>query len=191
MLAVTAETLPSPLAHVSEGLERVATLTAGTVTAAELGGLSQISLRAAPELVERLPFDVPTEPNIAASAEGRDVLWLGPDEWLLVTDEPAEQALASIDETLAGHHYAAVDVSANRAIVELRGDARSALLATRCPVDLDRRSWGAGRCAQTLFGRAQVLLHERNDATRLFVRPSFGGYVVDLLVTAAAAPRDV
>ena len=188
---MTAEMLRSPLAHVSDALERVAILTAGTVTAAEIGWLSQISLRASPMLVERLPFHVPTEPNTAGSAGGLDTLWLGPDEWLLVTDEPAEQALASIDETLAGHHHAAVDVSANRAILELRGDARSALLATRCPIDLDRRSWNAGRCAQTLFGRAQVLLHERNDATRLFVRPSFGGYVVDLLVAAAAAPRDV
>jgi sarcosine oxidase subunit gamma len=191
MLAVTAEAMRSPLAHVSDALERLATLTAGAVTAAELGGLTQISLRATPELLERLPFDVPTEPNTATSAGGRDVLWLGPDEWLLVTDEPAAEELTSIDEALAGRHHAAIDVGANRAIVELHGEARSALLASRCPIDLDRRSWSPGRCAQTLFGRAQVLLHERNDATRLFVRPSFGGYLVDLLVAAAAAPRDV
>jgi sarcosine oxidase, subunit gamma len=188
---VTAEALRSPLLHVSDGFERVASLTAGTVTAAEADGLSQISLRAAPDLLDALPFDVPTRTNTSASAGGRDVLWLGPDEWLLVTDQPAQEVVASIDEALAGHHHVAIDVSANRAIVELRGGARWTLLATRCPIDLDRRSWSAGRCAQTLFGRAQVLLHERNDATRIFVRPSFGGYVVDLLVAAAAAPRDV
>jgi sarcosine oxidase subunit gamma len=181
----------SPLAHVSDALARVTALTGGTVTAGEEPRLSQVSLRTAPEVVLRLPFDVPAEPNTAASAGGRDALWLGPDEWLLVTNEPAEQVVASIDEALAGEHHAAIDVSANRAIVELRGEERFALLATRCPIDLDRRSWRDGRCAQTLFGRAPVLLHERNGATRVFVRPSFGGYLVDLLVAAAAAPRDV
>ena len=43
MLAVTAETVRSPLAHVSDGLARVASLTAGTVTAAEPRGRSCIS----------------------------------------------------------------------------------------------------------------------------------------------------
>ena len=46
-------------------------------------------------------------------------------------------------------------------------------------------AWGAGRCAQTLFGRAQVLLQELDDATRVFVRPSFADYVVDRLLAAA------
>jgi hypothetical protein len=32
-----------------------------------------------------------------------------------------------------------------------------------------------------VFGAAPVLLHERHDATRVFVRPSFAGYAVALL----------
>ena len=74
-----------------------------------------------------------------------------------------------------------VDVSANRAVFELGGPSRLERLAIACPIDLHPRSWGDGRCAQTVFGAAQVLLHERDDATRVFVRPSFAGYVVDLL----------
>jgi sarcosine oxidase gamma subunit len=35
-----------------------------------------------------------------------------------------------------------------------------------------------------VFGAAQVLLHEREGATRLFVRPSFADYVVDLLLVS-------
>lgn len=41
-------------------------------------------------------------------------------------------------------------------------------------------------CAQTLLAKAQVILHERTDATRVFVRPSFAGYVLDWLVAAAS-----
>jgi sarcosine oxidase gamma subunit len=37
-------------------------------------------------------------------------------------------------------------------------------------------------CAQTLFGMAQVILHQRNERTaRVFVRPSFERYVIDRL----------
>jgi sarcosine oxidase delta subunit len=32
--------------------------------------------------------------------------------------------------------------------------------------------------------RPQVVLHERSETTRVFVRPSFAGYVVDLLLAA-------
>ena len=66
---------------------------------------------------------------------------------------------------------------------EIRG--RLELLASACPLDLHPRAWGDGRCAQTLFGAAPVLLQERSGATRIFVRPSFVDYVVDLLLAAA------
>ena len=40
-------------------------------------------------------------------------------------------------------------------------------------------------CAQTLFGQAQVILQQRDErTTRVFVRPSFAGYVEALLATA-------
>ena len=185
---MTADALRSPLAPLAGRLERVAGLSGGAVTAAEVTGLSQVSLRAVPDLLELLRFDVPVEANTATSDAERDVLWLGPDEWLVVTGASGDGVLASITGTLAGRHHAAVDVGANRAVVELLGDGRRSLLSTRCPIDLDRRTWRDGRCAQTTFGRAPVLLHEREGATRLFVRPSYGGYVADLMVAAAATP---
>jgi sarcosine oxidase gamma subunit len=39
-------------------------------------------------------------------------------------------------------------------------------------------------CAQTLFAKAQVILHERADTTGVLVRPSFAGYVVERLLVA-------
>ena len=37
-------------------------------------------------------------------------------------------------------------------------------------------------CAQTLLGHAQVILHQRDErTTRVFVRPSFAGYLIDRL----------
>jgi sarcosine oxidase subunit gamma len=56
-----------------------------------------------------------------------------------------------------------------------------------CSLDLAPPAWHAGRCAQTLVGRAQVILQEREATTGLLVRPSFADYVVDLLLAARDA----
>jgi heterotetrameric sarcosine oxidase gamma subunit len=58
------------------------------------------------------------------------------------------------------------------------------LLASGCPLDLHPRTWRSGMCAQTLFAKAPVILHERAESTGLLVRPSFADYVVDRLLVA-------
>jgi sarcosine oxidase subunit gamma len=167
-------------------LARIAAASRGTVSAAAMDDMTQISLRLRPSSVAHLPFDVPEEPNTVSSTDGLDAIWLGPDEWLLVALRPPDDVLSELAGALERTHHALVDVSANRVIVQLSGARRHELLSTGVPVDLHPRSWRPGRCAQTLFGRAQVLLHEREGTTRVFVRPSFGGYVAARLADAAA-----
>ena len=129
------------------------------------------------------PAGFPLEPNTWSLVREGEVLWLGPDEWLVVAAPgEAEPLVAELESRLAGGHRSVVDVSANRVVIELAGASRLELLSSACPIDLDPRSWTAGRCAQTLFGGAQVLLQERASDTRLIVRPSFATYVVDLLL---------
>jgi len=174
---VSAVTARSPLAERSADL--------GRVGARELAFLSQIDVRVDPAGAATLGF--PTDPNTATSG-GRDVLWLGPDEWLIVGVPGATTAIMhELEASLSGLHCSVVDVSANRAVIELAGPSRHDLLSSACPIDLHPRSWDDGRCAQSVFGAAQVLLHEREEVTRLFVRPSFTDYVVDLLLTVAPA----
>jgi sarcosine oxidase, subunit gamma len=150
-------TARSPLAVRSGDLDR-------QLGATELAFLSQLDVRTGPASAATLGF--PTEPNTASTSGDRDVLWLGPDEWLIVG---AAGAASAIREELEA---------------PLAGPSRHDLLSSACPIDLHPRSWGDGRCAQSVFGAAQVLLHEREGATRLFVRPSFADYVVDLLLAS-------
>ena len=169
-------TARSPLDERSADLDRL--------EARELAFVSQLDVRIDPSTAASLAF--PPAPNTATTNRDRDVLWLGPDEWLIVgASGAAESIAAELGSSLAGLHHSVVDVSANRAVIELRGPSRHDLLASACPIDLHPRSWGNGRCAQSVFGAAQVLLHEREGATRLFVRPSFANYVVDLLLAAS------
>ena len=78
--------------------------------------LAQIDVRANPDLV---PFAAPPE-NAVTDWDGRDVLWLGPDEWLVVGDtEAATTIVRELEDTSAGHHRSILDVSANRNVFEL------------------------------------------------------------------------
>jgi sarcosine oxidase subunit gamma len=150
---------------------------------AEIGFLAQIDVRCAVEPAERLGY--PLIPNTVGGDARRDVLWLGPDEWLVVG--PRGTASATIDElerALRDDHRSVIDVSANRVVLEMTSDDRLDVLAAACPIDLDASAWRPMMCAQTVFGRAQVILQELPEATRIFVRPSFAGYVADLLLAA-------
>ena len=170
-------TARSPLAHRAAELE--------WLEAVEVPFLTQLDVRAEPGTVAELGF--PLEPNTSAYGAGWDLLWLGPDEWLVVADPGNAAAIAAtLERSLGGGHHSVIDVSANRLVVELRGPARHGQLATACPLDLHTRAWGEGRCAQSVFGAAPVLLQERLGTTRIFVRPSFAGYLVDLLLAATA-----
>jgi len=106
----------------------------------------------------------PTEPNTVAG----DVLWLGPDEWLV---------LGGREEDFAGA-AAAVDVSADHVAFELSGARAVEVLGQGCSLDLDAAVFSPGGCAQTLLARAGVILHRVGEDTfRIFVRPSFAPYV--------------
>jgi sarcosine oxidase subunit gamma len=74
---------------------------------------AQVSVRGAPQP------GFPTEPNTTAEAGGRLVLWLGPDEWLVLGGREEEYPDAA----------AAVDVSANRVAFELSGSGAAHVLA--------------------------------------------------------------
>lgn len=166
----------------------------GIVGAIEVPFLAQVAVRVdvrealGPHPLVGEPGGPPTVPNTWGADGEREWLWLGPDEWLVVGPPGSAAAIAAeLEERLDGRHHAVVDASANRAALELAGSDRLELLAHGCGLDLHPRSWTPGSCAQTLLARVPVLLQERAGATRLFVRPSFGGWLLDWLL--AVAPR--
>ena len=72
----------------------------------------------------------------------------------------------------------AVDVSAQRIILRLRGPRVRDVLAKGCAIDLHPRVFGRGCSAQTTLGRAGVVLLalcDAGDDYLVFVRSSFAG----------------
>jgi sarcosine oxidase subunit gamma len=141
-------------------------------------------------LSARLGGPLPVVPGSVVDAGSRHILWLGPDEWLIVGPDN-DTALTDLltQEDLAGggpEGLSVVDVSANRTTIEVRSRD---LLAHGCTIDLHPRAFHAGRCAQTMIGRTQVILWQTSDAPvyRLLVRGSFATYLADWLTDHASA----
>lgn len=169
------------------------------VTIREVPFLTQLDLRVEPgsdaaAAAERvLGVALPTTACTAVSGvDGAEVLWLGPDEWLVVA--PAGQdALEGDLRTAVGQQGAVVDVSAQRTTIAISGPRTAELLAHGCSIDLDPRVSPKGTCVQTLLALAGVVLVVRDEHASdvwVLVRSSFARYLADWLLDACAEYED-
>ena len=161
----------------------------------EVPFLAQIDVRltasdqAALDAVESVVGPLPSDPNTFSGGADGSVLWLGPDEWLVVGPPDGAAGIESHLRRALGEsaaRVAIVDVSANRTALELRGPKARAVLEGGCSIDLHPRAFGPGRCAQTLLARANVIVQQLTDEPvyRIFVRPSFAPYLATWLTDA-------
>jgi sarcosine oxidase subunit gamma len=140
---------------------------------------------------------LPTAPSTYAESEVATAIWLGPDEWLIISPfRTPEQLETGLREAVGagGTEFdgSVVDVSAQRTTVALRGEHARDLLAGGCALDLHPRVFGRGAAAQTLLGQAGELLMALDDTGthyQLVVRSSFAGYLTAWLLDAATEYR--
>lgn len=164
----------------------------GGLRLAEIPFLSQVNVRVDPKspAAERIGTAIgvplPLEPGTAVRGGDVTVLWLGPDEWLVVGPDGAAPGLVErLTEAAAGEHVSVVDVSAQRTTLVVAGERARDVLAHGCALDLHPRVFGRDRCAQTTLARAGVVLVSREDGFWLLVRSSFAGYVAEWLLDAS------
>ena len=125
---------------------------------------------------------LPFTPNTTAAGANCEVLWLGPDEWLLVGAAPTP-----VDERLPIEHGFLTDVSHGRAGWRISGPRTLDLLAKGCSLDLHPRIFPVGSCAQTALAHVAVLLHRRDIATfELYCARSYAQHLWHWLTEAAA-----
>ena len=171
----------------------------GDVRIAEIPFLTQLDLRVEPDgpataavgkvLGGELPIAPCTSTRGTSTRVGDvEVLWLGPDEWLVLAAPRRQRELEDLLRTaIGGEHGAVVDVSAQRTALSLSGPAAREVLARGCAIDLDPRIAPAGTCVQTLLARTGltiVVRDERASDFLLLVRASFAQYLAAWLVDA-------
>lgn len=180
----------SPLEHYAERLAE-ASASSG-VRLAEVPFLTQLTVRVEPksaafdQVTEAIGWALPVEPNTMAGRGEEFALWLGPDEWLVVSSAAlGEPRLAAVL-----NEGAVVDVSGQRTVLELAGANAGEVLAKGCGLDLHPRAFAPGQCAQTLYARAPVILLPRAaDRYWLFVRASYAEYIAEFLLDAVTEYR--
>lgn len=170
----------------------------------EVPFLTQVGLRAIPgdasgEAVEAL-LSVPLPRRVGevvTGPEGLHVLWLSPDEFLVVGRDEAElgadeaaqlspSALtARLSAALVGHRGQAVDLSANRTTLALSGPEARTVLDKSVRIDLHPTVLPVGQALNTLLGETPIVLWRTADHEwRILVRASFATHVAAWLVDA-------
>jgi len=142
----------------------------------------------AARLADVLGVPVPTACGRVSPGLGHNILWLGPDEFLVISTEDATQLTERLIQALGESAGLVVDLSANRTTLELSGPSARAVLEKGCSVDLHPREFSAGMAVVTQVGAAPVILWQTASTPtyRLLPRASFADYTARWLLDAMA-----
>ncbi|RSM43590.1 sarcosine oxidase subunit gamma [Amycolatopsis balhimycina DSM 5908] len=130
-----------------------------------------------------LGVDLP-RPCAFTSGGDIDILWMGPDEYL-VLGPPLSRESGDLEAELSRESgvLAVVDVSAQRNVVRLTGEHARDVLAHGCSIDLEASP--PGTCVQTLLARTGIVLMVREEGFTILVRQSFSDYFKAWLADAS------
>ena len=193
----------SPAAHLGDRFAAAEVRGERAVRLREVPFLTMVGLRAVPgsaaaeRLAAHLGVRLPARCGAVTSGDGFSVLWLSPDEFLVVSgpstmpsaDAPRRLAKA-LAEALDGRPGSATDLSANRTTFELSGPMARDVLEKGCPLDLHPRAFENGTAYVTTIGSVPVLLWKL-EPERYWVLPraSFADFLGRWLLDAMVEYR--
>ena len=179
----------------------------GAIRMVERPFLGKLILRADPSLVMDLIHGsvgqkLPLEPLTSTTVGVTSILWLGPDDWMIVTSpEEAGPRLAAARAALVQVHHQLVDVGDYYTIIELSGPRTREALMKLTTLDLHPRVFKTGIVAGSVFAHANAWVWQTADDEadggpifRLIVRWSMADYLWCVLAEAGrewGMPREV
>lgn len=135
-----------------------------------------------------LGFALPREACRSASLNGTHALWLGPDEWLLLS-APEAGLGDRLEAAMGAHPHSLVEVSDRQIGLVVGGPEAEAVLSVGCPLDLDQAAFPVGMCTRTVLSKAEIVLWRTGPETfHLEVWRSFGAYLRAFLTASAVVP---
>ena len=128
---------------------------------------------------------LPKESCSTSTKEKITCMWLGPNEWLLVSNDTVtkesnnyelEQVL--FNDISKKNLGAVTNVSDHYTIFNLTGSNIFEVLSKGCPFDFNSESFGNNKVVQTILNHVDVTIHrKKKDNVDLYVRRSFSNYL--------------
>lgn len=119
---------------------------------------------------------LPTQPCGLQYTSWGAVLWLSPDEWLLICERAQREDLQSaLTHALTGIHSQVVDNSGGYTSVLLKGERASDVLQ-HCTV-YDLNALTSDKVVGTTFGKLSLYLYREGEGYCLLFRRSFADYI--------------
>ncbi|MEP9403685.1 sarcosine oxidase subunit gamma [Sphingomonas silueang] len=172
-------------------LSPVSPFTAASAAIRPLGHFGRAVLRCPAAMLdtvgERLGIALPAEACRSVGDDSLAALWLGPDEWLLLSADAPDDWVASLQARLGDALCALVDVGHRQVALEVADGRIGAerLLASGCALDLALTAFPVGMCTRTMYDKAEVVLWRRApDRFHVEVWRSFARYTEGLLRVA-------
>ena len=136
---------------------------------------------------------LPKETCGTSSKEKITSLWLGPNEWLLVSNDemPKETNTYELEQVLFDNISktnigAITNVTDHFTIFKLSGSNIFEVLSKGCPFDFSSENFGDNKVVQTILNHVDVtILRKSENDVDLYVRRSFAGYLWDWLKDSA------
>ncbi|GAA1138860.1 sarcosine oxidase subunit gamma [Nesterenkonia lutea] len=184
----------APAAHLWERMAAAEVNGSRSVALREIAFPTQRGVRVKPgsesarRVEQRLGITLPDRRgNTTGDADGLHAMWLSPDEYLVV-DVSREQIPGEVEQeaaALEGLPGQILDLSANRAVLELSGSCAREVLEKGCHIDLHPREFPISAAVSTLLGPVPVILHRSGESSyRVLPRSSFATFTVLWLLDA-------
>ena len=140
-------------------------------------------------LRDEFQLQLPNTANTFTSSDQATCAWLGPDEWLLIVEEPDTGRIERTLNDLFRRKFATwTEQSSGLTALRFIGPNTIALLNRGIVFDLHPRNFKPGDCVQTVLARVGVTVLNRSDEQTEFdvvVRRSFADYLWQWLVAAS------
>ena len=137
---------------------------------------------------------LPTESNTSTQSDKLTALWLSPDEWMLLSNEPVEKNTNNYNtEELLNNKIsklnlgAITDVTDQFVMINLKGNKIYELFQKGSPFNFNEFQNRKGAVIQTILAKIDVIIHNQDKNTvNLFVRRSFSQHLFSWMNDAAS-----
>ncbi|PPR47344.1 MAG: hypothetical protein CFH19_00593 [Alphaproteobacteria bacterium MarineAlpha5_Bin9] len=159
----------------------------------EIQNIKKINLRFDPNSKELksitskiLDIIIPTIPNTYSEKEKQKIIWLGPNEWLIIdSEEKLDDDL--LNKSLGDENASVTNISESKTILRISGKKTFSLLSKFLVLDLEKNLSNDHLCVQTIFLKVPILLVRNKNFDNIieidiFINRSHVNYIYNILI---------